>query len=115
MAYKEREVKRLVCEYVFDEAGPIYIYLKRHICPQCGSRMSTSYKSEHIPMKEARHRKRPMPIDGIPICEDRYEIRHPIFWCSYCDHTMAISEMKKWERGQKVTHKAKRRFRKEQN
>lgn len=92
----------MVCSYVFDEAGPVYIYLRRHTCPRCGKRISTSYRNKCIPMKEARRRHARMPMNGTPLFEETYEIRYPVFWCRHCNHTLTVSEMKAWEQERKA-------------
>lgn len=87
---------------IFDEANPIYVYLIRHMCPKCGKRISTSYRNEIIPMKEAKLRRL---VTDTPLFEDEFEIRHPIFWCKHCDHTMTVTAMKEWEREKKQARK----------
>lgn len=85
-------------QIVFDQGNPFYIYVKHHTCPQCGKHISTSYRNEIISMKEAKLRRL---VKDAPLFEDEYEIRHPIFWCTHCDHTITVTEMKEWEREQK--------------
>lgn len=72
-------------------ANPLYIYLKKHYCPQCKCKMKIVYKSKYFSEKEVK------PIDtsiGEVTFLGDLEIRSPWFLCPSCGKEVSIDEMR---------------------
>ena len=77
------------------EFSPIYTFLKKHYCPKCNSKMSISYTSRVVPLKEMKPEER--PFGELPLSVD-VEIRTPYLICPVCDYKISFKEMKAYEK-----------------
>lgn len=83
-----------VIEFKLD-LNPIYVFLKRHYCPKCNKKMSTSYTNQVLSEKN-------ITSSSSDICDSTFsgdlEIRNYFFWCSHCDFKISLSDMKNYEK-----------------
>lgn len=78
--------------------NPFYVFFKRHKCPNCNHKMTTSYSREIIPRKEAKPSQ--LSIGDISFMGD-LEIRKLFFFCPCCYYKLSIDDMKKHEKKKK--------------
>ena len=77
------------------EFNPIYVFLKKHYCPKCNTKMSISYTNKVVSLKEMKSKDR--PFGELPATGD-VEIRTPFLWCPACECKMSLKEMKAFEK-----------------
>ena len=86
-----------VIEYKLD-FNPFYVFFKKHYCPQCQNKMTTSYINQIVPRKEATLSS--FHIGDITFTGD-LETRQLFFWCPKCDFKISITEMRNYEKNNK--------------
>ena len=90
----ERRIITLrVIEY--EKFNPFYVFLKRHYCPRCQHKLTTSYTNTVIPRKEADPSK--FNFGDVTYTGD-LEIRRLFFWCPDCDFKISLEDMRKHEK-----------------
>lgn len=81
-------------EYRF-QVNPLYIYLKKHLCIDCGEKLEIRYNIEVNPDKRIAY------FGSGQFCfTDGVEYRTPYFKCPKCSFQISIDEMKAREKGE---------------
>ena len=79
------------------KASPIYLYLKKHFCPNCGSRVIVKCKSQLVDSKSEDAANYDFTISDTTLV-GTVEFRTVMFYCEKCDAYISIPEMKRSEK-----------------
>ena len=91
-------MSRWVTSYEYG-LGPIYMYLKKHFCPDCNVRMDTAFTTETLSAKESLKQGYGIRTTGnkIRISVGETDVRTYYFYCPKCYRRIYPEEMKRIE------------------
>ena len=75
--------------------NPFYVFLKKHLCPKCGNKMTVSYSNKVIPRNEVNPKD--LVIGDVSFSGDQ-EIRELFFRCLKCNSRISINDMWNYEK-----------------
>jgi hypothetical protein len=81
-------------------ANPIYVYWKKHYCPECGVRLTVKYSSKIVNSESSEAKGYDFSL-GDTRLEGDVEFRKCYFWCEECKRKITFEEMKEIERRKK--------------
>lgn len=91
----EKIIMKNAVKYI-SNASPIYMYLKKHTCPQCGGKVILTYKSEIVNSKSPEAKNYDFSVGDTFFTGD-VEFRTRCFNCPACHINISFDEMKKSE------------------
>lgn len=89
-----------VIQTIYNE-NLFYIFLRKHYCPKCNSKLIIGYDSEFIDPKSLEGKRIRDFGEVTYITKSDVEIRTCFFECSKCDFKIGFKEMKEQERAKK--------------
>ena len=85
-------------KYLYN-VNPLYVYLKKHYCPNCGVRLKTAYDSVVVNSKSPKAKDYDFTIGaGDSYYKGDVEFRTTFFKCTKCNFQVSFDEMKKVEK-----------------
>lgn len=93
-----------VIQTIYNE-NLFYIFLRKHYCPECNSKLIIGYNSEYINPKSPEGKRIRSFGEVTYITKSDVEIRTCFFECSKCDFKIGFKEMKELEKLRKAKKK----------
>lgn len=81
------------------DANPFYVHMKKHFCPECGSRLVIRHMSEIVNSESPEARDYDFSVGDTNLVGD-VEFRKKYFYCSQCELEISFRKMKLIERGE---------------
>ena len=82
------------------DAGPFYIYCKKHFCPKCGKRTGLHYITTVVNSNSGEAKDY-----DFSICDQYYKgnvkFKKLVFYCEDCNLDIPFHEMKEYEKEKK--------------
>jgi uncharacterized protein YbaR (Trm112 family) len=92
---RKRFLKKAI-KYIFN-ASPIYVYLKKHFCPVCKTKLQIKYTSEIVNSNSSKAKEYDFSVGDTFMVGD-VEFRTKCFYCSECNRFISFQDMKKFEK-----------------
>ena len=83
------------------KAGPIFMYLKNHYCPHCGTLLKIGSKKEIVNSESAEAKNYCYDIGGDTFLCGNIEFKTKCFICPRCNVYISFDEIKKMEKQEK--------------
>ena len=83
-------------KYIYD-ANPFYVHCKKHVCPECGSKVELRYVSKIVNSKSPEAKDYDFSVGDTFLVGD-VEFRTRYFHCSNCQLDISFNEMIKHEK-----------------
>lgn len=87
-----RKAVKYICN-----AGPIYIYFKKHHCPKCGMEVEVTHITKIVNSKSPEAKNYDFSISDTFLVGD-VEFRTKCFYCKNCHVNILFEEMKNYEK-----------------
>ncbi len=84
-------------KYIYP-ASPFYVHFKKHICPQCGTKVKLSWISKLVKSNSSKARRYDFS-NGDTFFAGNVEFRTRCFYCPKCQKKISFSDMKRAEKG----------------
>lgn len=84
-------------KYIFN-ASPLYVYLKKHFCPNCKTKLQIKYTSEIVNSNSSKAKEYDFSVGDTFLVGD-VEFRTKCFYCPECHRFISFQDMKKFEKG----------------
>ncbi len=95
MVRKGKQVKNAI-KYIYP-ASPFYVHFKKHICPQCGTKVKLSWTSKLVKSNSSEARGYNFS-NGDTFFAGNVEFRTRCFYCPKCQKKISFSDMKSAEK-----------------
>lgn len=83
-------------KYIFN-ASPFYVYIKKHLCPKCKTKLQIKYKSEIVNSNSFKAKEYDFSLGDTFMVGD-VEFRTKCFYCPECNMYISFEDMKKFEK-----------------
>ena len=83
-------------KYIYD-ANPFYVHCKKHVCPECGSKVELRYVSKIVNSKSPEAKDYDFSVGDTFFVGD-VQFRTRYFYCPKCLLDISFKEMKKFEK-----------------
>lgn len=87
---------KVAVKYIFN-ASPLYVYLKKHFCPICKTKLKIKYTSEIVNSNSLRAKDFDFSLGDTFLVGD-VEFRTKCFYCPECNKYISFQKMKKIEK-----------------
>ena len=79
-------------------AGPVFIYLKKHYCPQCGAELKPGWKRAVVNSESEEAKNYSFYIGGDTFLCGNVEFKTKCFVCPRCNIYIDFDDIKRAER-----------------
>lgn len=86
-------------KYIYS-ANPIYVYWKKHYCPECRVRLTIKCSSRIVNSESLEAKGYDFSLGDTKL-EGDVEFRKCYFWCEKCQKRITFEQMKEIERTEK--------------